>query len=227
MKCRIQSAAPSTALTIDTSNSSNQLAWFDLSSLPAVNGNMVACSGISGKVAVFGGLFSLGSTGLQMGNLAKGGRTLESVAAQDSAMRQQWFTALKPAFYLLNGGANDRVTRTPAQHQSDLQAIIADIKTASPDTKVFVIQPNEPSDAATTYFLDYVPVKQAVASATGSSYFDIRDVVGSLASATSNGFMLDGTHPNDTANKLIAPFIAQKLGYALGGTDPGQALFPY
>ncbi|WP_420991521.1 SGNH/GDSL hydrolase family protein [Cupriavidus sp. 30B13] len=227
MQCQA-TAADAASQAVQTDAAANTLAWIDLAYQPAAGGGGtgVGCSQITGKVTVFGTLFSLGSAGIQLSNLGRRGEWLASVAAQDSDMRRQWFAALKPAAYLLNGGLNDRDARTPQQHESDLLAIVQDIVAASPATRILIVQANETRDWYTSALAAFAPRKQSVATRTGAAYVDLRSLLGSFPLATASGYMADDYHPSDAGNRLIGPYLADQLGLRSLLPDPGPTAFP-
>ncbi|WP_454733044.1 MULTISPECIES: SGNH/GDSL hydrolase family protein [Cupriavidus] len=227
MQCRTTNAGDA-GQAVQTDAAANTLAWIDLAYQPAAGGGGVGvgCSQITGKVTVFGALFSLGSLGIQLGNTGQRGRRLAAVAAQDSDMRRQWFAALKPAAYLLNGGLNDRYSRTAQQHESDLLAVIQDIVAASPATRILVVQSGETRDWQVSALAAFAPRKQSVATQTGAGYVDLRALLGSFAQATASGYMADDEHPGDAGNRLIGPYLADQLGLRSLLPDPGATAFP-
>ncbi|WP_454726675.1 MULTISPECIES: SGNH/GDSL hydrolase family protein [Cupriavidus] len=227
MQCQT-TAAGAAGQTVQTAAATNTLAWIDLPYQPAAGGGGVGvgCSQITGKVTVFGTLFSLGSAGIQLANVGRRGRHLAAVAAQDSDMRRQWFAALKPAAYLLNGGLNDRYARTAQQHESDLLAIVQDIVAASPATRILVVQANETRDWQVSGLAAFAPRKQSVAAQTGAAYVDLRALLGAFAQATASGYMADDDHPGEAGNRLIGPYLADQLGLRSLLPDPGPTAFP-
>lgn len=222
-----ESSYPTTAgQVMNTSGLSVSLGWIDV----AYNGHGSAgllISQITGNVCIFGANFSMaGGSGASLANIAAGGRTLESVAAQDSTMRRAWYAALTPSHVFLNAGMNDRITRTAAQHHADLDLVVTDILAASPATKVVIVQSSEPSDHATTNFDSYYTQKVVVAGAHALELIDLRQVLGGYATAAANGLMADGVHPNDAGDQLIAARHVQFMGLSTTAADPGVTPYP-
>lgn len=182
---------------------------------------------IAGDVAVFGGDFKLSSNpdGFRSGMLAKGGRSLQSVAAQDMNIRQQWIAILDPVAYQINAGMNDRITRTAAQHETDLTKILDANIAGKPAILNKIVMCNESSDYDETYLKYYSAVKIDVARDKNASFFDVRSVLGSYTDASENGLMLDGVHPNDKANALISAGLCNSWGFASSGKDEGATGF--
>lgn len=176
---------------------------------------------ITGNVAIFGFDFQLNETGYRPFNISLGGRTLQAVAAQDSAMRQEWYAAIDLKALFLNGGMNDRVTRTGAQHYADWEIIVDDIQTASPGTSLVMVQSLESSDYSTTNLDDYTAQKVLLAAEKEIAYLDLRNTFGNYAEALAAGFMLDAVHHNDRANRIIAALYGQAVGIPFGLRDPG------
>lgn len=211
--------------TVNTAHGSNSIGYIDVPIGGGTTGRILGIRTITGKVCLFGALFTLNSTGFLWGNLAKGGRKLADVAAQDATIRREWLTLLQPSHYLLNGGANDKSTRTGAQHAADLTAIIDDYQTASANTAITIVQHNHIFGEETTFLPDHAAQKITVAEAEGVGYIDLRKLLGSYTEATAAGLMADGTHPSDKANKMIAAYLAERLGFGGNAADPG--LSPY
>lgn len=225
-KVREDSNPASADVVVFTANPTIDLGFIDVP-YSGFNWHGLYFSALTGNVCVFGAMFTrAGSQGVYLSNVATGGRRLQDVAAQNSAMRVKWFQALQPSHYLLNGGMNDRLDRTPAQHAADLTTLVTDIQTASPTTNILMVQSNEPVDHATSYFDAYYPQKVAVALAKKLPLLDLRRVVGNYAFASANGRMVDGIHPNAVANPMIAAAIAQACGIPSGMRDPGQTGYP-
>src|SRR3712207_7024739 len=78
------------------------------------------------RSTAFGGLFTLGSSGVMVSRVAVGGTSMASHAAMDDGFRQKWFAALQPSMYILNGGMNDRdrkSTRLNSSHANISYAV--------------------------------------------------------------------------------------------------------
>lgn len=212
-------------ILVDTANSVRALGYVDVPIGKGTSGQTLAVRAGTGTICLFGGLFTLGTKGFMFGNIAKGGRKLADVAAQDSELRKQWFAALQPSHFMLNGGANDKDTRTAAQHNADLTTIISDVQSVSPNTAIVMVQHNHISGENTTYLPAHALEKIAVAKAKGLGYFDIRRLLGRYVDANANGLMFDGTHPSDKANRSIASWYAQNLGFSGNAADPGETAY--
>lgn len=177
----------------------------------------------SGKLVFYGGDWVLDPAGYRPGNFAQGGRTLQSVAAQDSTRRRLWWSLLSPVRALLDGGMNDRMTRTPAQHYADWSVIVADIQAAVPACGIVMIQSLEPADAATTFFRQYTAQKLRVARERDTAFYDLRHDMGYYQAAVAAGFMTeDRVHPSDRGNRGKAQYYARQLGVPVSGSDPGR-----
>ncbi|WP_141232398.1 SGNH/GDSL hydrolase family protein [Pseudomonas fragi] len=212
-------------VSVDTVSDSFGLGFIDVSIGSGSSGRGVAVRTVTGAVCLFGGLFINSDTGFLFGNIARGGRKLADVAAQDSLLRKQWFAALQPSYFLLNGGANDKSTRTGAQHNADLTKIITDVQEVSPTTSIVLIQHNHIYGEETTFLPEQALQKIAVAKAKGVGYFDVRRLLGSYVTANMGGYMFDGTHPSDKANRAIAGYYAEQIGFSANSADPGAASY--
>lgn len=172
--------------------------------------------------AIYGIDFKLNDTGYRPFNLSLGGRKLQDVAAQDSDHRQAFWAYFTPRQAFLNGGMNDRLTRTGAQHYADWEAIVDDIQAASPTTGIVMVQSLESADYSSSNLDDYVAQKIAITQDKGLAYLDLRKTLGNYAQASAAGFMTDAIHPsNATANPIIAKLYADAVGLPFGLTDPG------
>lgn len=212
---------PARYTTVDTAGSTNTLAYVDVVLGVGTAGRTLAVREGVGKLAIFGALFVNKPTGFLWGNIARGGRKLMDVAAQDSAVRRQWFNTLTPTHFLFNGGANDRTLRNGVQHMADLNAVIDDVQAASPTTSILLIQHNQIANSAGTYDAEHARAKIAVAKAKSIGYRDDKKFMGTYADAVALGLMFDGTHPSDKGNKIRAVNYAEDFGFSGGQADPG------
>lgn len=210
---------------VDTASSEIELGYIDIPIGKGSAGQTFSTRGGTGLICLFGAIFTNGTVGFLFGNIAKGGRKLSDVAAQDSNIRKQWLTLLKPSHFILNGGANDSGIRTGAQHNADLTAIITDIRAASPDTSITIVQHNHIEGESSTYLAEHAAQKIAVSKSFGTNYMDIRKLLGTYAAANAQQLMLDGVHPSDKANRAISAYTAEALGYSGNSADPGET--PY
>lgn len=219
-KWRFGGTPESVATTITTTAGGLDLGYFD------VDGSTQGASGLlfsamTGDVAIFGADFIWDEAGYRPANIARFGRLLQDVAAQDSTFRRKWWAELKPAGFPFNAGMNDRMTRTPQQHYEDLTAIMADVQAAAPDCAITIIQSLDPADAETTYFSAYTAQKLRVAAERNVAFLDLRRTFGRYADAVQAGLMADGVHPNAIANALIGQVTTGRQGLATGLADPG------
>lgn len=228
----ILSAGSGSAATIDCYAATWQLAWFEVNNANTTSQGLAiygaaGATNHTGPAVVFGTDWIYDASKFRPGPLAQGGRTLQAVAAQNSAARQLFFSVSAPAVCWLDGGMNDRAARTAAQHQADLSAILSDIKTASPATQSIVVQSLDPSDASANAFWTFTAAKIAAAKACGAAYLDDRLALGlpTYAAANGAGMMLDGVHPNGIANRAKAQKRALFLGAGLTAPDPGKLAY--
>lgn len=197
----------------ETASPDFELGVIEVRSVPtSPGGRVLTCDQINGHVVVFGVSFMRDEGGLLMHNLGTPGLKLEHVGSMASAMRRSWFAELAPDHYLLNGGMNDRWDSSPPEHGDHLRAVIADLRAVRPAARVYIVQSNESSDAATSNLLAFFAVKKAVAAETGSELVDVRDVMGTYGVASARGLMADQVHPNDAGNRLIGLLLAERTG---------------
>ena len=228
MRCGNGSIAVASGTLIDTAATANDLGAVDIFYAAAAGGDSFGCGAMTGKIAVYGALVTL-DRGLVMADWAGSGRQLQEVAAQDSTMRRKWFAAIKPDFYLLNGGINDDChMRSATLFEADLRMIVGDIAAASSATKQIMVQPNDKQndDPGGILCADYVAARMRVAADTGYPFADIRSIFGTYPQANAAGLMEDTTHPNGQGNRLIGAFLAKATGLASTAPDPGPTPYP-
>lgn len=176
---------------------------------------------ITGNVCIFGANFLKNNSYPVFGNLGVGGVKLSSWAGQNAAFIQSFIAALTPSDFFIDAGMNDRLTRTAAQHLTDLTTVVTNIQTGYASCRVALITSNEPSDAASSNWGAYVAQKIAVANTKDCDYFDTRNALGTYAQANANSFMTDAIHPNATGNKIKGIYLANMKGFGDGTGDPG------
>ena len=204
------SIAPSVSGGLQTVNTAGTLSIQSFT-VPNMEG-VLTVSAITGNVCIFSGLFLKNGTKAVLGNLGVSGQTLQSWASQNSTIIQQYIAALNPGAFFINGGMNDRITRTAAQHYADMTTVVGNFKTACPACNVMIIQSNEPADTASNNFLSYTSAKIQVAKEKGCGFYDDRDSFGTYANANALGLMADGVHPNAAGNMIKAGSYAKLLG---------------
>ena len=226
-KVRCTNVAIGDATLVNTSHTENDLGYLDISYVGTGN---IGISGteIGANVCIFGALFTrTGIAPVSVLDMAAGGRTLASVAGQNSSFRRKWLTLLNPSHFLFNAGMNDRISTNAATHYTHLETVVNDFQAVVPNCNIAIVQSNDPTDATITNFASYTSQKIALAKAKGLSYLDLRDALGGgYAYANSESLMADGIHPNDTGNRLIARSIADHLGLPWLAADPGRTAPP-
>jgi lysophospholipase L1-like esterase len=210
-----------TMTRINTAGTAIQLDSVDLKYEGSASGEGLRCFDINGKVTVFGGLFSRSDRGVLFIHMARPGRTLALVAAQDSSFRRQWFAAFQPKWFVLNGGMNDRGVATPDQHEANLKLVVNDAKAGSPSTKIAIVQSAEPGDDKRSFYNAYVPRQKSAADATGALYIDLRTQFGTYEQASARGLMGDLIHPSSEGYRLTAEYIGKQTGLYTDKIDPG------
>lgn len=225
MRCGHKSDDAAVLATIDTAAASLGIGHIDVGIGTGVEGRSFGCSNITGKVTLFGALVTL-KPGLAMASWAVVGRSLLQVAAQDPAMRRAWFAELKPQYYFINAGTNDDYYDGPV-FDGYLRAVIGDIRTASPATRIYIVQPNETfiSRDPNSRFFPFAASRIAVATDFLTGYIDNRIVLGSYEQAITAGYMADNTHLNGAGQRLVGLYAAKQSALESDLPDPGPT--PY
>ena len=167
---------------------------------------------INGDVSFFGAWFKIGDNSASVCDISRGGMTLEKQLQLDSPSRQYWYGEILPSTLILNAGTNDRTTVLPADFETDLTNYITDVQTASPNTKVIIVEPNQTSDYVSSYADEYTVKRQDVATAKGCERLDIPAIIGDYDYFVDNSLMLDTIHPNRAGFELIAGKTYNFLG---------------
>ena len=182
------------------------LAWADIP-----GPGRIECTA-QGELVVFGALFLADRPGLVIVNMARSGRRLADVAAQDAGYRARWFAALGPDVFLVNAGSNDWREDTPAIHKADLRKLVGDAQSGAPAMKVFLVQPNAPGGDRTAeeHFANAI-AKQELADELGIGLIDVEEKLGPYGVARHQGLIMDSVHPSDRGNRILGPYFARKV----------------
>jgi hypothetical protein len=170
-----------------------------------------------GPLTIVGANFSrVGAKGFTYSPLGDGGYAVHDFAQLDNTAMQTIFAAIRPTHFLFNGGMNDRGGHDATVYEADVRHIVDNLLAAVPSCKIIMINSLEPGDAGTSYYLDYIPVKQALAVAYGGQYVDLRSASAStvnFATANAAGLMLvDQIHPTvDCNTNILAPYLANTI----------------
>jgi hypothetical protein len=123
--------------------------WIEVSNTDNSN-RLISVNKVNGNAAFFGiQYYSINST-VSYCNISKGGMKLEKIMKLDSEYRKRWFSILQPKTFRLNAGTNDRIDTNVQQFKKQINQYITDFKSGSPDTKMILIEPNQPEDHLTT-----------------------------------------------------------------------------
>lgn len=150
--------------------------------------------------------------GVDFVNLGVGGAKMSDWAGLDETAFKRWLRIMRPDYFLLGGGMNDRgsaltnsyVGKVPTAltFQKNLETVLRRIQEAVPTCRVCLIIPNETSDMATTA-LEYMDeIIKGAALSLGYGYHDDRAVLGTYSAAVAAGYMdgIDGVHPTASGN---------------------------
>lgn len=172
----------------------------------------------SGAVSVVGVNFSRsGAPGFTYNPFGNGGYQVHQLAAIDDTSMRAIIAAIRPTHFLFNGGMNDRSYWDAVQFDADCRKILNNVRAAAPACKIIVIHALDPSDASTSYWNDYKPVKHQLALDYGAQELDLKAISASTASfslANGAGLMQDGVHPTAACNRdVIAPWLADSVAW--------------
>ena len=188
-----------------------------------LNGNSAGANGkiginniTNGEVVIFGVLCTSNNGGLLFSKIGKGGEPFKNHANLNSEFREKWLDILKPDYFLFNGGTNDEKTVQANEYGQLVEKYIRSF--LNKDIKVTLITPNNMINL--TYLPSYAPVLQQYAQNNKCSYISHAEVLGSYESAYARGLQLDGCHPNNFGNELIASYWLNRFG--LSGVVEGK-----
>lgn len=158
-----------------------------------------------------------GAGGFTYNPFGNGGWKVQWLAAIDDAAMRTIVGAIKPTHFVFNGGMNDRADRTASQFDADCRKVLGNIVAAAPRCKIVILQSLEPSDAASSYFNSYIPVKQQLAIDYNAQFLDMRTInadTASYALANAAGHMQDAVHPATAFNVDIgAPWVCDNIAW--------------
>ena len=172
------------------------------------NGKIVINNITNGEVVIFGVLCTSNNGGLLFSKIGKGGEPFKNHANLNSEFREKWLDILKPDYFLFNGGTNDEKTVQANEYGQLVEKYIRSF--LNKDIKVTLITPNNMINL--TYLPSYAPVLQQYAQNNKCSYISHAEVLGSYESAYARGLQLDGCHPNNFGNELIASYWLNRFG---------------
>jgi hypothetical protein len=172
----------------------------------------------TGSVSIVGVNFSrAGAAGFTYNPFGNAGYQVHQLAGIDDTSMRQIIAAINPTHFVFNGGMNDRLYYDSTTFNTDCRKVLDNVKAGAPACKIIVIQALDPSDAASSYWLSYVPVKQQLAIDYNGQYLDLRTINANTATyalANAAGYMQDGVHPTIAFNRDInAPWQADNIAW--------------
>lgn len=173
---------------------------------------IIVVNEINGQCAFFGFWFFIDDDSSSVLSLATGGMKLESQLDLNSSFRQTWFGIFTPAVYLLNTGTNDRNTLSADDFETKLRSYCNDVIIGSPNTKLIIVEPNQPADYNTSNAHLFTSRRIKVSNDLDLDYLDLPRIIGDYNYFVSNQMMLDGVHPNKKGVDAIAKAQLEYLG---------------
>lgn len=163
----------------------------------------------------------VGHEGVQVLDIGTPSAETRDWASLDEARTRMWVDLLQADVFILNAGMNDRgaspqndveARRNAASFSHALQRVVERVQ-ACARTRVLLVRPPDPADAATTAIRYHHHALKAVAWARGCAFLDERDALGDFTAADTAGFMsVDGVHPSTSGNARRAEAYAARLG---------------
>lgn len=156
----------------------------------------IGASPVNGTVTFYHAEFYTGNAGVFSANCAVGGTTLQQHASLDDTYARQWWRALSPDLYVMNGGMNDRNGSSLPAVVGWMETLVDRIKSTG-KTDVLLMRSNDPSSTA-SLIASYDKAWKSLALGRACGYFDVRTLAGFTDYATANGAgnMYDTVHPS-------------------------------
>jgi hypothetical protein len=170
----------------------------------------------TGPLSIVGVAFSrAGAGGFSYSPMGNGGWRVSDLALVDDAAMRAVIAAIRPTHFGFNGGMNDRDISSPSQFDADCRKVLDNVVAAAPNCKIIIIQSMEPSDAATSNFNAFIPIKQQLAVDYAAQFLDERAINAntvSFALANAAGYMQDFVHPKTAFSRdVMAPWLADNI----------------
>ena len=201
--------AGATVYTVDTHGDDYDLGTFDLNGNSAgANGKIVINNVTDNEVIIFGVFCTSNKGGLIFTKLGKGGERFKLHANLDATFREKWLDILKPDYFLFNGGTNDEKEVQADEYKTLVEKYLAAF--IKKDVKVTCISPNNMDNL--TYLPSYAPVLKEFAKNNKCSYVNHGNILGIYEDASARGLQLDGCHPNNFGNEILANFWLNRFG---------------
>jgi hypothetical protein len=143
---------------------------------------------------------------------AKGGSTVQQWSSLNASAIQYLATELGLDLAILNGGMNDRNTRTKAQYKTDLEKIIVNLRVANPNIAILLFFPTIPAGSAGNLAL-YREAMLELSATYDCAFTDTAWILGDNATAVTRGLILgDSVHPSEMGFRLIANYLFNFIG---------------
>ncbi|EIQ00856.1 lysophospholipase L1-like esterase [Opitutaceae bacterium TAV1] len=167
--------------------------------------------------------------GAQVHYWAQGGTTLRQWASLNAASLQYLASELALDLVIINGGMNDRNSRTRAEFKADLEKLLTSFRAGS-DCAILLFFPTLPTTNAGNLAL-YREAMLELADQYDCAFVDTAWMLGTNSDAYANGLiMADRVHPTERGTRIIADYIFNIIGgssnYQLLNT-PYNAWAPY
>lgn len=167
---------------------------------------------ITGDVTLFAGWFFNNRSGIC---ISKAAHTVDGFADHiqlDATFRSLWMAMLRPDYYILNAGVNDRNAIAAATYQTYIHQWISDVKRGFVNIGIQLMNPMQTSDYITSQLPLYKEALIAEAISNNCGYQDSVNAIGTYAVANANGLMLDGIHTTDSGATWVANDVVKWLG---------------
>ncbi len=121
---------------------------------------------------------------------------------------------LAPDLVILNGGMNDRNTRTKAEFKADLETLLLQYRAANADCAIILMLPTIPANGPGA-LPDYRDAMLELCETYDCAFVDTAWILGENADAEARGLILsDKVHPTETGYRYIASWLFEYIGGA-------------
>lgn len=209
------------AVTVNTQGTASSLKYVDIPANPDTSMSWVIGGLVAGKkYAIYGvELLNPSRSGFVYADMARNGIKLSEWTQLDATAWKQYVSNIAPDLVLINIGTNDATALiSPSVFSSDLSELYTRIKSAAPNARVILIEPNRPqvyehtsSDVAASYRA-YTQARINFAKTTTDCYYlDVPAALGNWQDMRILGMTEDGVHPNGLGKRAIAAAILDSL----------------
>ncbi|PLT21273.1 SGNH/GDSL hydrolase family protein [Psychrobacter sp. MES7-P7E] len=205
-------------LLVDTQNTTEQLSFVDINADFLSPILQFQLDGSGKKFAAYGVQFIDDSRvdGITYDLMARSGVSLYE--HNQLVNIETYYQQLKPTIAVINIGTNDAINtinrQTRAQFKSNFQTWVNKLRTARPDCRIYIVEPNKPefyglaSDPRGVLLEQFTAVrKEIVAENTNIYFIDVPRLVGDYAKFLDNDWLTDAIHPNAIGKGMIASAV--------------------